>query len=431
MLQTLTLVPIFWIWILWATVSLFGIVWLYRKHQWSSETLGFLPFVAISGLVVAFALPQVMAQQINPADPTGDMLFGLPIRGYGFFLLLATLTGVGLAYYRASKNGFVGDMILSLAFWMFICGIVGARLFFVIQKFDDFKVGGAQEVVMKMANMTEGGLVVYGSLIGALLAASVFFWLHRLPVFKIADIIAPCMVIGLSIGRIGCLMNGCCFGGVCDNENLGIQFPPESPPFFRHLSTGELLGAQGSYATNPALDTDEPTYFRVDSVLGDSVAEKAGVEPGNEILVRYYTDEMEQARYGRIDDATVTLVTKGGAEMAIPYSVLPKRSLPVYPTQIFSSINAFFLFGFLWFFFAYRRFDGQVIALTLIIYPIARFLLEEIRSDEFGLWGTSFTISQWVSFGTIFVGAGIYLYCQKNFPISRDEKSVELTAKES
>ncbi len=79
-------------------------------------------------------------------------------------------------------------------------------------------------MLREVLKFTEGGLVVYGSLIGAGLAFLVYCKKHKLPMLKLADIIAPSLVIGLAFGRSGCLLNGCCYGGVCDKP-WAITFP--------------------------------------------------------------------------------------------------------------------------------------------------------------------------------------------------------------
>ena len=90
--------------------------------------------------------------------------------------------------------------------------------------------------------------------------------------------------------------------------------------------------------------------------------------------------------------------------MSVPLSSLPTRSLRVHPTQIYSAITAALLCATLWYFWPVRKADGEVFALMLILYPIARFLHEIIRRDEAGQFGTEFTISQWVSVATVLLG---------------------------
>ena len=150
---------------------------------------------------------------------------GLAVRGYGLMMLLGLVAGVGVSIYRGQRVGLDPEKLLTLAFWLVICGIIGARLFYVIQKWDEFADLPLSAVITKGLNMTEGGLVVYGSLIGAALGGWFYLWRTRMPVLQVADIAAPGMVIGLALGRIGCLMNGCCFGGVCELPQIAQQFP--------------------------------------------------------------------------------------------------------------------------------------------------------------------------------------------------------------
>lgn len=86
------------------------------------------------------------------------------------------------------------------------------------------------------------------------------------------------------------------------------------------------------------------------------------------------------------------------------------RSLPLHPTQIYDSINALTLALLTWGCYPFRRRDGEIVAMGWIIYPVNRFLIEFLRSDEPGRFGTSLTISQWVSIFLFVSGASFYLW---------------------
>jgi len=408
MRQTLLYIPINWIIIAWAIACVVAVFWLYRKHGWGKEVIGFLPFAAISGAIIIFGLPYLQDSEINPADPEGPRIVGLPIRGYGFFLLLATLAGVGTATYRAKSLGKDPDVILSLAFWVFIVGIVGARMFYVLQKFDEFNIHNPTEFFFAMISMTKGGLVIYGGLIGALLAFVAFMAKNRLPMFEFADIIAPSMILGLSIGRLGCLMNGCCFGGVCTIEPLAVQFPEGSPPYLRELETGELLGIHGKPGKSQQLD--ELGMTTVESVDAGSVADQHGIKPGDRIGITFDSEQLQLARYNVARNVVIQINRTSSNPIMIDYDELPRQSLKIHPTQVYSSIDAGLIFLFLWFFFPFRQRNGQVFALLMIIYPVARTIEEFIRIDEPGQFGTIFTISQWVSLFIFVLGLGLYVY---------------------
>jgi len=228
----------------WLCVGVLLFIWQFLKHGNSNETWSFLPIFLIVAAAIYFVVPRVEVFGIDPDNPTGPLIVqGLAVRGYGLMLLSAIVAGVSLVMSRCEKIGVSRDQITQLAFWMMLCGIAGARLFYVIQKSDQFFPNGLTfEALAKTFNMTQGGLVVYGSLIGGTIAGLIFLKLNRLPVWRTADLIAPGMVLGLAIGRIGCLMNGCCYGGVCSDEYPAVTFPAGSPPYMRQLEKNDLPG---------------------------------------------------------------------------------------------------------------------------------------------------------------------------------------------
>ena len=287
MRQTLFYIP-HWIFegpllIAWLVVGLAVIAYLFAKHGNSNETWSFLPVFGIVALALYLLPPHLEVGGVNPADPAGpEIVRGVAVRGYGMFLLLGIVSGVAITLMRCRRVGVSADDIIGLGFWMMICGIAGARLFYVIQKRDEFfKEAPLHETILDMVNMTKGGLVVYGSLIGGTLAALIYLKIHKLPVLKIADLMAPGMVLGLAIGRLGCLMNGCCYGGVCDAPLPNVAFPPGSAPYMQQLSQGDLLGIKGTASAD-----DESDYaLKIDSVLPDSIAADLNLEAGDEVTV--------------------------------------------------------------------------------------------------------------------------------------------------
>jgi phosphatidylglycerol---prolipoprotein diacylglyceryl transferase len=91
----------------------------------------------------------------------------------------------------------------------------------------------------------------------------------------------------------------------------------------------------------------------------------------------------------------------------------PARSAPVHPAQLYAAIDAALLALVLWNFYPFRRRDGEVIALLLTVHPISRFLLEMIRSDEPGQFGTELTISQWLSVAFLAVAVVLWWYIER------------------
>ena len=267
--------------IAWLVIGLAIIAYLFAKHGSSNDTWSFLPVFAIVALAIYLLPPHLEVAGINPADPAGpEIVRGIAVRGYGMFLLLGIVAGVTVTLMRCSRIGVSADDIIGLGFWMMICGIAGARLFYVIQKQDEFFTGAPlHETILNMVNMTKGGLVVYGSLIGGTLAALIYLKIHKLPILKIADLMAPGMVLGLTIGRLGCLMNGCCYGGVCDAPLPNVTFPPGSAPYMQQLLQGDLLGIKATINTDEKSDYD----LKIDSVMPDSIAAELNLEAGDEV----------------------------------------------------------------------------------------------------------------------------------------------------
>ena len=222
-------VPIFGLGVLlalWAVLSIVLLVWLVRRQGFNADTWSYVPLLVMIGAVIGL-MPIIFPE-------------AFPIRGYGVMLLLAGLSGIGLATHRARQMGLSVDTMMSLALWMFLLGIVGARLFHVIEFWQtSYQRDTLLEVLGAIANVPQGGLVVYGSLIGAGLAFLAFVTKYHLPALAMADLIAPSMAIGLALGRVGCLLNGCCFGGTSE-QPWALTFPPGSPPYMSQLARDQL-----------------------------------------------------------------------------------------------------------------------------------------------------------------------------------------------
>ena len=376
-------VPLFGPGLLLALCAFAGVVtvgWLAWRQGLNADTLGYIPLFAILGAIVWFVLPQVC----EPPD-------GLPIRGYGTMLLVAVLSAIGLSVWRGQKVGLDPDTIIMLCFWMIVPGIIGARLFFIVQYWDTFQQPTLAATLPKLLDFTKGGLVVYGSVIGGTAGMLVFITRHKLPLLATCDLMAPSFMLGLAIGRLGCFLNGCCFGGPCELP-WAVEFPVGSPAHIHQIDQDQaylhglqMVGRRG----------DPPVVTGVES---GSAAGKQGLRSGHRIAAVNGTpvNTIEEAEYllfrAGASGSDVSVQTEGGgtAHWAIGSHV----HRPVHPTQIYSSINALVLCLLLLAYGPFRRRDGEVLALFLTIYPITRFLLEIIRNDEGAKFGTGMTISQ-------------------------------------
>ena len=155
--------------------------------------------------------------------PIALNLGSLPIRWYGVMMALAFLAGLWTATRRARLVNVSGEVIADVTLWLMVGSIIGARFVYVTTYWkQEFAGGPFSEVFM----IQHGGLVYYGGLIGATISGLVYLFWKKLPVWKIADILAPSIALGSVFGRIGCLLNGCCYGRACDLP-WAIHFPAD------------------------------------------------------------------------------------------------------------------------------------------------------------------------------------------------------------
>jgi phosphatidylglycerol:prolipoprotein diacylglycerol transferase len=155
--------------------------------------------------------------------PIAFYLGSLPIRWYGVMMALAFFAGLWTATRRARLANVSGDTIADVTLWLMAGSILGARIVYVTTY---WKQEFAGQPLSEIFMIQHGGLVFYGGLIGAAVTAAGYLAWKKLPVWKIADILAPSIALGSVFGRIGCLLNGCCYGRPCDLP-WAIHFPAD------------------------------------------------------------------------------------------------------------------------------------------------------------------------------------------------------------
>jgi len=129
------------------------------------------------------------------------------IYSYGLMLVLAFLAASHLAGAQAKKESIDKEIILNLAFVAFISGIIGARVLYVLQNIGHY-LANPLEIIM----LQYGGLSWFGGLISGSLCAAGYLKKKKLSVYKAMDLVAPFAALAQSIGRLGCFLNGCCYG---------------------------------------------------------------------------------------------------------------------------------------------------------------------------------------------------------------------------
>jgi phosphatidylglycerol:prolipoprotein diacylglycerol transferase len=131
------------------------------------------------------------------------------IYAYGFFIVVGFVTAVVLAGLKIRKSniGISFENVVDLFFYTVLSALIGSRILFVLINFDVYR-----QHPMKIFKIWEGGLVFYGGLVLAVIVAFWYMKWHRLPIWKVADLISTLIALGLFFGRIGCFLAGCCYG---------------------------------------------------------------------------------------------------------------------------------------------------------------------------------------------------------------------------
>jgi phosphatidylglycerol:prolipoprotein diacylglycerol transferase len=130
------------------------------------------------------------------------------------------------------------DWLPDLSLIILITAILGSRFFYVIRHLEEFE-GHLWDMINPIQSSGEigiGGLSMFGGLVLAILCSIIYLRLKKLNVQRIADIVAPSIMLGLGVARIGCFLNGCCFGEPTQSC-LGVIFPPDSPAGYFYPGT--------------------------------------------------------------------------------------------------------------------------------------------------------------------------------------------------
>jgi phosphatidylglycerol---prolipoprotein diacylglyceryl transferase len=357
----------------------------------------------IAALALGWLLPWIETKYF--AGTPEEIVLGLPVRGYGLMLMLGVLAAVAIANRRIERLNISRDAFLGLALWVIVGGLVGARMFYVVQKWNELDGITIAEKLRTALQFTEGGLVVYGSVMGGM--AGLVFWTlkERVRPIPLLDAVVPAFFIGLALGRIGCLMNGCCYGAVCETDLPSITFPRGSPAYMEQLERGQLLGLRIQEGESTSQD---PATQAIQTVIPDSWAALHGLKPGQVLeridsfvlppdLRRSLTDPPQLEGSLLVDRQRID----------IPSQDYPERSLPVHPSQIYAAISGFLLCVWTLSIGGWVQRPGLVFGAGLVGYGIIRILEEIIRVDEKGQFGTSLSISQWVS--VLGIAAGVVI----------------------
>lgn len=155
------------------------------------------------------------------------------VPSYGLLLTLAFAAGIWIARRRAAARGIDGERVLDVCMLILFSSILGARLLWVVTHLDQFRApqGSWSDALNPFRGgvyVGFAGLSVLGGVVFATASALAYLAWKKMPVLATADVLAPSVALGEGITRIGCFLNGCCYGLPCEG-GFCVRFPADSP----------------------------------------------------------------------------------------------------------------------------------------------------------------------------------------------------------
>jgi phosphatidylglycerol:prolipoprotein diacylglycerol transferase len=298
-------------------------------------------------------------------------LFGhvFPVYGYGLMLVVAYFACVKTGQWLGKRCGIHPELFINATVIAMVAGIAGARLCSVLENLPDYTRSDLTiwQNLGNIINTRAGGLTFYGGFLLATPLCIFYAIKKKVPVLLGMDIVAPVVMIGLGFGRIGCFLNGCCYG---EQSNLpwAVRFPYDSYAYQDQFSSMQI----------------------------SPPAPLMNIEDGGGVtLVPAHSDALQA------DPDLQTLADS-------------QKALPVQPTELYSAFTAFLLAGLLIAYFTMPHIDGRVFALMLMLEGVARFVLELIRVEP-AVWmlhfhGQSYGMSISMILGLLVAVAGVILW---------------------
>ncbi len=135
---------------------------------------------------------------------------GIPLHSYGLFLVIGFFISTYLACLEARRRGYDPNVVLDAAMPLLLVSIALCRVLYFLVYPDQWSgIGGFLQI-------WNGGLSFHGAIVGGLGTLAYFAWKNKIPFGTMADFVAPGVFLGYAVGRVGCFMNGCCYGFATD-----------------------------------------------------------------------------------------------------------------------------------------------------------------------------------------------------------------------
>ncbi|MDQ3412770.1 MAG: prolipoprotein diacylglyceryl transferase [Chloroflexota bacterium] len=163
----------------------------------------------------------------SPASPVAFTILGIEVRWYAIFILLGIVAAVILVRWLAKRRGMDADFPIDAAPWVVLAGIVGARGYYILLRFDYFLANPGEAI-----NLRLGGLTIHGAIAGGLLMLAFLCRRQRQPFLRWCDLIVPGLALAQAIGRWGNWANQEAFGGPTNLPwGVAIDAGNRPPPY--------------------------------------------------------------------------------------------------------------------------------------------------------------------------------------------------------
>jgi len=249
--------------------------------------------------------------------PEAFQIGNFTLHWYGVAVALGFALGLWLAARRGLREGLRPEWIADLGVPLILGTVVGARTLYVLTY---WRTQFAPVPLWHVLAVWEGGLVFYGGLVGASAAGLGYIFLRGWPLWKLCDALAPSVALGFAVGRLGCLMNGCCYGSACELP-WAVHFPDDHKTAGLGVHPTQLYDFAWAFALYAALAWGYRRKKFDGQIFALYLAGYAGLRSAFEIFRGDYTTE----RFGFFTPAQVFSLGVITAA-AVLYFTLQRRS---------------------------------------------------------------------------------------------------------